>query len=177
MSKRRTVETLFAFLLVLGPAGGLSFGCKKDEPAPLPTTLPSDEDEKPKKKKKSTDDEEPAVVNNGGDDPGAGTASVKPLVTGTGGKTDPNAAKKAALQACCTALHNAASAAGIANTAASNAIPGLNLPAPPAKEEAEKQAKACDQAVIEFTGDLNTSLKKVKGASPVALPSACNITG
>ena len=39
----------------------------------------------------------------------------------------------------------------------------------------EKQAKACDNAVVTFTGDLNESLKKVKGASPVALPSACNL--
>jgi len=77
--------------------------------------------------------------------------------------------------ACCTALRNAATAAGIASAAASNAIPGLP-PAPP-KDELDKNVKACDAAVVSWNGDLNDSLKKVKGASPAKLPSVCAIGG
>jgi hypothetical protein len=163
----------FAFLIVLGPATFIASACKKDEPPP-PVNLPSDEDDKPKKKKKSTEDEDPVPIDPtaGGDGADAG----KPGVGGVGGvgkKTDGGTDNgKALLQACCTALHNAAAAAGVAKTAGS-AIPGLP-PAPP-EDELKKQAAACDKAVVEFSGDLNKSLKTIKGASPIALPAACNI--
>jgi hypothetical protein len=75
------------------------------------------------------------------------------------------------LIACCTALRNAATAAGIANSAASAAVPGM--PAPPPKEELDKAVKECDKQVVNWHGDLNNSLKNVKGATAVKLPSGC----
>ena len=172
----RLPRHLFPFLAVLFLVADplLTTACKKDEPPP-PANLPSDEDDKPKKKKKKGDDDDDNSVKPVGDDDTAGSSSVKlPTGTGTGGKS--NAANKALLQACCTALHAAAEQAGTAEAAASAAKQaGIAVPAPPSKEEAEKQAKACDSAVNNFTGDLNASLKKIKGASPIALPSACNI--
>ena len=163
---RASWNAAFAVLLVVGPLGAFAAACKKDDPPP-PVNLPSDEDDKPKKKKKTTDDD-PAPIDptgDGTDDAGKGTTGV-----GTGAKKTDNG--KALLQACCTALHNAAAAAGVAKTAAS-AIPGLP-PAPP-EDELKKQAAACDKAVVEFSGDLNKSLKTIKGASPISLPAACNI--
>jgi hypothetical protein len=169
---RASWSAAFAFLIVLGPATMIATACKKDEPPP-PVNLPSDEDDKPKKKKKSTDDEDPAPIDPtaGGDgaDAGKGTVGVGTGKKGDAGKGDNG---KALLQACCTALHNAAAAAGVAKTAGS-AIPGL--PPPPPEDELKKQAAACDKAVVEFSGDLNKSLKTIKGASPIALPAACNI--
>ena len=172
----RPLHAFFAFLLVVGPTGAIVSACKKDDPPPAPANLPSDEDDKPKKKKKASDStDDPTPVSPTGDDSSdAGAGTIK-LPTGVGGggsgkKKD----DKGLLFACCTALHNAAEAAGIAQTAA-DAIPGL--PPPPPKDEIEKQAKACDKAVVSFTGDINESLKKVKGASTVKLPSACNLQG
>ncbi len=176
---RSRVTRLFVVLLVaIGPVAWSA--CKKEEPPPTPTATDDDEDEKPKKKKKKADDEEddtkvgePTPGDEGGD------ATPPPKVVGTGGTLKPSDAgsasdaDKAKLIACCTALRNTAKAAGVASAAASNVIPGM--PAPPPKEELDKAVKACDEAVVNWSGDLNQSLKNVKGASPVKLPSSCYI--
>jgi len=167
----RHSRTFFALLLAAGPFAWAS--CKKEEPPPTPTASEPEEDEKPKKKKKKVDDEEiPDVGGTGTDDPNAakpaGTWKAPPK--GDGG-TKASDAEKQKLIACCTALRNAATAAGIANSAASAAVPGM--PAPPSKEELDKAVVECDKQVVNFNGDLNESLKKVKGATTVKLPSAC----
>jgi hypothetical protein len=167
---RSSWNAAFAFLIVLGPATMIATACKKDDPPP-PVNLPSDEDDKPKKKKKTTDDD-PAPIDPTGEGDGADAGKTGTGKLGDAGKGGTNG--KELLLACCTALHNAVSAAGVAKTA-SSAIPGL--PPPPSDEELKKQAAACDKAVVQFDGDLNKSLKTIKGASPVALPAACNIGG
>ncbi len=168
-----------AFLIVAGPFSWVA--CKKEEPPPTPAAV--EEEPTPKKKKKKVDDEETPDTGSGAADPATTTTGGG---TGTGGKALPKAdagnaksdADKQKLIACCTALRNAATAAGLANAAASNAIPGLPPPPPsPPKEELDKAAKECDKAVANWNGDLNTSLKGVKGATAVALPSACMISG
>ncbi len=174
---RRTQRVFMMFLLAIGPAAWSIGGCsKKEEPAPTPTA--EEPEEKPKKKKKKTDEEDTTDVGaaNGDEDTGA------PKVLGTGGtkvttKTDGGSssdADKAKLIACCSALRKAAEAAGAANAAASAApIPGMPAVAAPPKEELDKSVKECDKQVANWNGDLNESLKTVKGASPVKLPSAC----
>lgn len=173
---------LFAFLLVAGPLSWVACS-KKEEPPPTPTA--EEPEDKPKKKKKKVDEEEPLPDVGGVDDPNAaGTNTAAPgWKPGTPtAKTDAGNAQsnadKQKLIACCTALKNAATAAGIANQAASAApVPGLPPPPPsPPKEELDKAAKECDKAVVNWSGDLNQSLKNVKGATAVALPSACAIT-
>lgn len=169
---------LFAFLLAAGPFSWIACQ-KKEEPAPTPAA--EEPEEKPKKKKKKVEDEEPLPdVGGVAESPtgtGAGTGTWKPgtPVAKTDAGSATSDADKQKLIACCTALKNAATAAGIANQAASAAVPGM--PAPPPKEELDKAAKECDKAVVNWNGDLNSSLKTVKGATAVALPSACMITG
>lgn len=168
----RHSRIFFAFLLAAGPFGWAA--CKKEEPPPTPTASEPEEDEKPKKKKKKVDDEEiPDVGGTGADQ--APTATVpggawKPAPKGDSGGAASDADKQK-LIACCTALRNAATAAGIANSAASAAVPGM--PPPPPKEELDKAVKECDKQVVNWNGDLNNSLKNVKGATAVKLPSAC----
>ncbi len=173
-------RVFFAVLLVVGPLSW--FACSKKE-EPLPTPAAEEPEDKPKKKKKKVDEEEPLPDVGGVADPSAGTAAP----TGTWKPGTPTAkadtgnaqsdADKQKLIACCTALRNAATAAGIANQAASAApIPGMPPPPPsPPKEELDKAAKECDKAVLNWNGDLNNSLKGVKGATAVKLPSACMI--
>lgn len=174
-------RVFFAVLLVVGPLSWVA--CKKEEPPPTPTAE-EPEDEKPKKKKKKVDEEEPLPEVGGVDDPNAaGTAAPtgtwkpgKPTAKADSGNAQSDADKQK-LIACCTALKNAATAAGIANQAASAApIPGMPPPPPsPPKEELDKAAKECDKAVVNWSGDLNNSLKNVKGATAVKLPPACMI--
>lgn len=168
----RSQRLFMVFLLAVGPLAW-SACSKKEEPPPTPAA--EEEDEKPKKKKKKVDDEDTTDVGaaTGDEDVGApkvvgGTGGAKVATKTDGGTSD---ADKAKLIACCSALRSAAQAAGIANSAASAAIPGL--PPPPPKEELDKAVKECDKQVASWNGDLNESLKKVKGASPVKLPSAC----
>lgn len=170
---RRSQRLFMVFLLAIGPVAWSMGGCsKKEEPAPTPAV--EEPEEKPKKKKKKTEDEDTTDVGAplGDEDVGApkaaGGTGVKAAPKSDSGASD---ADKAKLIACCTALRNAAQAAGIANSAASAAIPGM--PAPPPKEELDKAVKECDKQVANWNGDLNASLKNVKGASPVKLPSAC----
>jgi len=166
----RYSRTFLALLLGLAPFAWAA--CKKEEPPPTPTVT-EEEEEKPKKKKKKVDDEEIPDVGGTGTDPtttatgGAWKAAPK-ADTGSSAQSD---ADKQKLIACCTALRNAATAAGIANSAASAAVPGM--PAPPPKEELDKAVKECDKQVVNWSGDLNGSLKNVKGATQVKLPSAC----
>lgn len=170
----------FAFLLVAGPLSWIACS-KKEEPPPTPTA--EEPEEKPKKKKKKVDDEElPDVGGVAEEEVGApkagGTGTWKPGTKTDGGSATSDADKQK-LIACCSALRNAATAAGVASAAASAApIPGMPPPpAMPPKEELDKAAKECDKAVANWNGDLNTSLKGVKGATAVKLPSACMITG
>ena len=167
----RHSRLFFALLLAVGPFAWVA--CKKEEPPPTPTAE-EPEEEKPKKKKKKVDDEEIPDLGIGGEgDVGA------PVATGgawkapakTDGGSAQSDADKQKLIACCTALRNAATAAGIANSAASAAVPGM--PAPPPKEELDKAVKECDKQVVNWNGDLNNSLKSVKGATAVKLPNAC----
>jgi hypothetical protein len=175
-------RSFFMMMLVVGPLSTWAIACKKEEPPPTPTAE-EPEEEKPKKKKKKVDEEEALPDVGGVADPTAGTSTVPGWKPGTpaaktdGGSAQSNADKQK-LIACCTALKNAATAAGIANSAASAApIPGMPPPPPsPPKEELDKAAKECDKAVVNWNGDLNQSLKTVKGATAVALPSACAIT-
>lgn len=165
----RYSRTFFALLLGLGPFAWAA--CKKEEPPPTPTVT-EEEEEKPKKKKKKVDEEEIPDVGGTGTDPTTtatgGAWKAAPKADTGGAQSD---ADKQKLIACCTALRNAATAAGIANSAASAAVPGM--PAPPPKEELDKAVKECDKQVVNWSGDLNGSLKNVKGATPVKLPSAC----
>lgn len=169
----------FAVLMVAGPFSWIACS-KKEEPPPTPTA--EEPEEKPKKKKKKVDDEELPDVGDPsaqGDTGGAGpTGTWKPVAKGDGGSAKSDADKQK-LIACCTALKNAATAAGVASAAASAApVPGMPAPPPiPPKEELDKAAKECDKAVVNWNGDLNTSLKGVKGATAVKLPSACMIGG
>src|SRR5882672_9039533 len=124
MKPNRIRTAVLALLLASVPTGVLVSACSKPEPPP-PGPLASDDDDKKKpKKKKSTDDDDPKPV--GGDDTVGAADAAPPKYTGpvgTGGsKSDSDKAK---LIACCTALRNAATAAGIANSAASAAVPGL----------------------------------------------------
>jgi hypothetical protein len=166
----RHSRIFFALLLAVGP---FAWSCKKEEPPPTPTAE-EPEEEKPKKKKKKVDDEEiPDIGGTGADDTGPGTAAggawkAAPKTDSGKSATD---ADKQKLIACCTALRNAATAAGIANSAASAAVPGM--PAPPPKEELDKAVVECDKQVVNWSGDLNSSLKNVKGATSVKLPNAC----
>ncbi len=178
----RAQRNLLFGLLVCTPLSWLA--CSKPEPPP--PTPAAEEDEKPEKKKKKKKEEEPedkTEVGAPSDEPTSGTAkppiglpTAKPATTDAGGGG--SAADKAKLAACCTALRNAAAAAGIVNAAPSVLPPGVPAPPPPPKkEELEKAAKECDTAVNNWNGDLNNSLKKVKGASTAVLPSACMIVG
>jgi len=173
----RLQRLFLVFMLAIGPVAWSASGCsKKEEPAPTPAV--EEPEEKPKKKKKKTDDEDTTDVGAATGDMETGAPTV---VGGAGGgkvvaKSDSGAsdADKAKLIACCTALRNAAQAAGVASAAASAApIPGMPAITAPPKEELDKSVKECDKQVANWNGDLNESLKKVKGASPVKLPSAC----
>lgn len=169
----------FAFLLVAGPLSWIACS-KKEEPPPTPTA--EEPEEKPKKKKKKVDDEELTDVGAAnGEEVGTPTpgGTWKPGTKKTDGGSATSDADKQKLIACCSALRNAATAAGVASAAAS-AAPIPDMPPPPVmppKEELDKAAKECDKAVANWNGDLNTSLKGVKGATAVKLPSACMITG
>ncbi len=181
----RAQRNLLLGLLVCTPLSWLA--CSKPEPPP--PTPAAEEDEKPEKKKKKKKEEEPEDKTEVGaptDESTGGTGTAKPPIglptakpaTDAGGGGGGSAADKAKLSACCTALHNAATAAGIVNAAPSVLPPGVPAPPPaPKKEELEKAAKECDAAVNNWNGDLNSSLKKVKGASTASLPSACLIGG
>lgn len=168
----RHSRIFFAFLLAAGPFAWAA--CKKEEPPPTPTVT-EEEEEKPKKKKKKVDDEETPDTGAVGEPDPAATGTATGGAWKAAPKTDAGAkatdAEKQKLIACCTALRNAATAAGIANSAASAAVPGM--PAPPPKEELDKAVVECDKQVVNWNGDLNESLKKVKGATAVKLPSAC----
>ena len=176
----RFVRRLAVAIVALQVVAGLSTvvsACSRNEAPPPAPPAKDDDEEKPKKKKTTRvdDDELQAPTGDVGVAPSTDpTAAVgTPKVTGTGtAKPKASDTDKAKLQACCTALHNAATAAGAANAAAS-AIPIPGLPAPPPKAELDKATKACDAQIVNWTGDLNTSLQKVKGAAPVTLPSAC----
>jgi len=178
MRKRRLANILTAIVLGTMPVALVVSACSKPEPPP-PGPLASDEDDKKKtKKKKSTDDEDPKPIGDPTDPTsGSGTAALPKIVgpIGDGGAKSKSDSDKAKLMACCTALRNAATAAGVAGAAGSAVVPGL--PPPPPKAELDKQVAECDKQVANWSGDLNSSLGKVKGASPVALPSACAITG
>jgi hypothetical protein len=170
----------FAVLMIAGPFSWIACS-KKEEPPPTPTA--EEPEEKPKKKKKKVDDEEP-LPDVGDPNAESGDSGAK-LPSGTwkpadgGTKSATSDADKQKLIACCTALKNAATAAGVASAAASAApVPGMPPPpALPPKEELDKAAKECDKAVANWNGDLNSSLKGVKGATAVKLPSACLISG
>lgn len=181
----RAQRNILLAVVLCFPLGALA--CSKPEPPP-PTPSSSDDDDKPEKKKKKKKDKDPDEEDKGEvgaptDEPGGGKATppvglgtAKPAPAGDAGGGS-SAADKAKLAACCTALRNAAAAAGIASSVPS-AIPGMPAPPPPPKkEEIEKAAKECDNAVNNWNGDLNSSLKKVKGASSAVLPAACMIAG
>lgn len=158
----------------------LAAGCKKEEPPPPAPTATDEDEPAPKKKKKSADDDEPMPEvgsPTSADDP-TGVPPTVAVPKGNTAKADAGAksqseADKAKLQACCTALRNAAQAAKLGEAVAEAGLPGM--PTPPAKEELDKAVAECDKAVIAWTGDLNESLKKVKNATPVRLPSVCNL--
>ena len=178
MKPHRIRTAVFALLLASVPTGVLVSACSKPEPPP-PGPLASDDDNKAKtkKKKSSSDDDDPKPVPGGDDTTGTGDAASPKYVGPAGSGKSKSDADKAKLIACCTALRNAAAAAGLANTAASTVLPpGLPTPPPPPpKAELDKQVAACDKAVAGWTGDLNTSLKNVKNASTIALPGACSM--
>jgi hypothetical protein len=160
----------FAMLLLASPLASGCQSCQKKEEPP-PVVAEEDEDEKPKKKKKKDDDE---VLPDVGAATAETTTGTTPKIgTGTVAKKDAGAsdADKQKLIACCSALRQAAEAAGVAKAAAGDAaLPGF---VPPPKEELDKAVKECDKQVVNWNGDLNASLKNVKGATQLKLPSAC----
>lgn len=175
MPRTKSQRLVVMFLMAIGPLAWSMGGCsKKEEPAPTPAV--EEPEEKPKKKKKKTDDEDTTDVGapTGEEDVGApkvvGTGGTK-VTTKTDGGSSGSDADKAKLIACCSALRKAAQAAGVAEAAGSAVVPGM--PSPPPKEQLDKSVAECDKQVANFNGDLNESLKKVKGASPVSLPAAC----
>lgn len=184
------MRRLFPALLTLALASPIfAIACSKPS-APEPTPAASDDDDKDKpakkkkKPKKADDDDDqnaasddtaaPTTTATGVAKPGLPT--VKPTASASGTASD--ATEKAKLVACCTALRNAANAVAAAKTAASNtAIPGMPATPPPQVDPAEldKAVKACDAQVAQWSGDLNTSLSKVKNASKITLPAACSM--